>query len=192
MHICLITKDAYLFRYTELILGKKARVSSEYDDSADLVIYDCESGIKLPDSTTGIIKVSRSSADDTVPIPFPHTFLTDLIAATDEKPPLCLSDDGKRAFVKGKSVKLSAHEFRLLELLIRSGDDYTSREKIAKEVWGEASNGLINIYIHYLREKLETNDEKIIVSSRKYGYKISSAYLSPKSVSIPNEKGDTL
>ena len=35
----------------------------------------------------------------------------------------------------------------------------------------------MNVYIHYLREKLEADGEKIILSSRSHGYKIDEKYL---------------
>ena len=47
-----------------------------------------------------------------------------------------------------------------------------------KTVWGDgADGGVLNVYIHYLREKLEAGGEKIILSSRKQGYKIVEKYL---------------
>ena len=47
-----------------------------------------------------------------------------------------------------------------------------------RDVWGdECEGGVLNVYIHYLREKLETEGEKIIFSTRKMGYKIDKKYL---------------
>ena len=40
-----------------------------------------------------------------------------------------------------------------------------------------ADEKTVNVYIHYLREKLESGGEKIIISSRNMGYKIDSKYL---------------
>jgi DNA-binding response OmpR family regulator len=37
---------------------------------------------------------------------------------------------------------------------------------------------VLNVYVHYLREKLE-DGKKIIISSRKLGYKIDERYLTP-------------
>lgn len=181
MHISLITSDRYLFRYFELKMKKKATVIMTFDPAADIVIYDCESALELPETSAQIVRISRVGIPNTVSIPLPYAFFENLINSTQEKAPLSLSNDGKHAFVKGKAVKLTAHEFSLLSLLINGGDNYTTREEIAKKVWGEASDGLINIYVHYLREKLETGGEKIIVCSRKYGYKINDAFLKPKS-----------
>ena len=33
--------------------------------------------------------------------------------------------------------------------------------------------GVVNVYVHYLREKLEKNGERIIISTRNLGYKIN-------------------
>ena len=40
-----------------------------------------------------------------------------------------------------------------------------------------ADEGVLNVYVHYLREKLERGGEKIIISSRGLGYKIDEKYL---------------
>ena len=56
--------------------------------------------------------------------------------------------------------------------------DKLSREEILNAVWNnEADSGVINVYIHYLREKLELDGEKIILSSRKLGYAIDERFI---------------
>jgi len=53
----------------------------------------------------------------------------------------------------------------------------TSREELLSRVWGNDTDpGVLNVYVHYLREKLERGGEKIILSSRKCGYRISEKY----------------
>jgi DNA-binding response OmpR family regulator len=42
---------------------------------------------------------------------------------------------------------------------------------------GDKGEGLINVYVHYLREKLEVGGEKIINSSRKNGYAIDEKFI---------------
>ena len=64
-----------------------------------------------------------------------------------------------------------------MHLLCSADGEFVSREEILHSVWsGDADPGIINVYVHYLREKLE-DGEKIIVSSRKNGYKIDGRYL---------------
>ncbi len=178
MRISLITDDPYLTRYFKLKLEEKCDLITRFDQFADIVLYDCDSGLELPQTSTRLVKLSRRNIDGAISIPLPHRFFGDLLSSTDEKPSLLLSDDGKSAFLKGNEIKLTSHEYALLSLLIKGGENYTSRSEISKTVWANASDSLVNVYIHYLREKLESGGEKIIVSSRKYGYKINSAYLS--------------
>lgn len=73
-----------------------------------------------------------------------------------------------------KSV-LTEVEYRLFSALV-SRDGFTSREELSQTVWGEHESGLLNVYIHYLREKLEHSGERVIISSRKEGYKIDGKY----------------
>ncbi len=177
MKILMLTSDEFLYKkvYLELF-----GIHSLTDDSsirdASVLIYDCESGIPLPDFCGKIIKLSRYKNDGAYLLPLHIGRLEKLISGTD-MPRLSLSPDGKYAVLDGKAVKLTSHEYALLSLLICGGKSYTSREKIASEVWDNAKDGLINIYIHYLREKLESGGEKIIISSRKLGYKINEKYL---------------
>ena len=58
------------------------------------------------------------------------------------------------------------------------GGEFVSRDELSRAVWGEgADGGILNVYIHYLREKLESKGEKVIISSRRGGYKIDGKYL---------------
>ena len=78
----------------------------------------------------------------------------------------------------GEKIKLSEVEYRLLSLLHRTGGEYLTREELVREVWGEGQDeGVLNVYIHYLRSKLEGEGERIILSSRKSGYRLNKDYL---------------
>ena len=75
-----------------------------------------------------------------------------------------------------KKISLTEVEGKLLVELLKA-EEFVSRNSLLKSVWGANNDsGVINVYIHYLREKLEKSGEKIIISSRKYGYKISEKY----------------
>ena len=177
MRISVVTNDRYLFRLAELLLFGEATVTDSYDEGADVIIHDLDSGFTLPETGARVISVSREANEGAETLPISRQRLKDLVFSGEKKPPLSLSQDGKGAILKGRYIKLTAHEFSLLALLIKGGEKYTTREEISKGVWADASDGLINIYVHYLREKLETDGEKVIVSSRKYGYRINPAYL---------------
>ena len=82
------------------------------------------------------------------------------------------------AILYGERIKLTEVEFSLLSLLYSHGGKYVSRDEVLNKIWnGEADGGVINVYIHYLREKLEKHGEKIILSSRKNGYCIDEKFL---------------
>jgi DNA-binding response OmpR family regulator len=88
---------------------------------------------------------------------------------------LILTKDTRTVQLGDRSVKLTEVEFRLLSVLASAGaGEYVSRERLIREVWGEGvDGGVVNVYIHYLREKLEKDGERIIISSRREGYKIN-------------------
>lgn len=174
MRVCVITDDAYLMRKVELELSAIATVGCDAK-SCDFLIYDCDGRKEMPEFSGKIIKLSRSGAEDAEALPIARGRLEELIKS-DTAASISLYESDKSVMFKGRKIKLTSHEYSLLSLLL-SRDGYTSRETIAKEVWGEATDGLINIYIHYLREKLEADGDKVIISSRKYGYKINEKYL---------------
>ena len=46
-----------------------------------------------------------------------------------------------------------------------------SREELLREVWGEGqSAGVVNVYLHYLRKKLERGGNKLLYAVRGSGY----------------------
>jgi two-component system OmpR family response regulator len=61
--------------------------------------------------------------------------------------------------------------------LVNARGAAVSREVILDRVWhGDADGGIVNVYIHYLREKLETEGERIILASRGRGYSLTEKY----------------
>lgn len=72
---------------------------------------------------------------------------------------------------EGGETPLTPTEQRLLSLLKAANGAPVAREVLLREVWGEgASDGLLNLYIHYLREKLEKDGKRRIFASRGKGY----------------------
>ena len=178
MKIWVISRDKYLKRKIELELGNEHEVVFDCEGIADALIFDADSQDALPVFDGRIIKLSRSEeSDGAYQLPLPLGELKRLISKKDGALPLTVSKNAKMAYLRDKNIKLTTHEHALLSLLISGGGSYVSREKIAKNVWNGASDTLINVYVHYLREKLEADGDKIILSSRKYGYKINEKYI---------------
>ena len=77
----------------------------------------------------------------------------------------------------GQTIALTAREYALLELLMRHAREVVSRERILATVWrdqqGAASN-VIEVYVRYLRQKLETGGGKRLIHTvRGRGYCLS-------------------
>ena len=87
-----------------------------------------------------------------------------------------LTVDVKSREVKRGSVKidLSAREYSILEALIRNAGTVMTREKIENSVWNydyEGGTNVIDVYIRYLRKKIDDGfDTKLIHTVRGAGY----------------------
>ena len=73
-----------------------------------------------------------------------------------------------------EGINLTAQEFNLLEYLMRHPRQVLTREQIFQRIWGydfEGESNVIEVYIRYLRSKLETGDRsKLIHTIRGVGY----------------------
>ena len=72
------------------------------------------------------------------------------------------------------SIKLSTREFTILEYMIRNKERVLSREQIEQHIWNydyEGGTNVIDVYIRYLRKKIDKNFEpKLIHTIRGVGY----------------------
>jgi len=73
-----------------------------------------------------------------------------------------------------ENIELTAQEFDLLELLMRHPRQVLKREMIYEKIWGynfEGESNVIEVYIRYLRSKLENNGHsRLIHTIRGVGY----------------------
>ena len=176
-NICVYTSDRFL--YQKILLDAPEGTSVfPYDAKKewDICLWDIDSGIA---AAPGALTMSRKDGNADISIPFPIGTLTGLIEGDGVRgAPLSVSEEKRCAYLKGEAIKLTEVEFALLYAILKRGGEYAGREELLREVWdGKADAGIINVYIHYLREKLECHGEKIILSSRKQGYKIDGRFL---------------
>lgn len=71
--------------------------------------------------------------------------------------------DEKNLLVDGENVKLTATEFKILELLMRNPGRIYSAEEIYVKVWNEDGYGVENtvmVHIRHIREKIEINPKE--------------------------------
>ncbi len=73
-----------------------------------------------------------------------------------------------------RAIELTAKEFDLLEYLLAHPRQVLKRDQIMEQVWGYdflGDSNIIEVYIRYLRLKLEANNEKRLIQTvRSIGY----------------------
>lgn len=84
-------------------------------------------------------------------------------------------DTGTRQALRGdQTIPLTAKEYELLELFMRHPRQVLTRDVIFDRVWGYDFGGesnIIEVYIRYLRQKLEQNGEaRLLHTVRGMGY----------------------
>lgn len=83
-----------------------------------------------------------------------------------------LDCEGRRAFIAGKEIGLTAKEFELLELLMLNPDKVYSRESLLQLVWGPDYPGdvrTVDVHIRRLREKIEAKPSEPQYVHTKWG-----------------------
>ncbi len=85
---------------------------------------------------------------------------------------LKLDCDGRRLYIKGVEINLTAKEFDLLELLVLNPNKVYSRENLLKLVWGADYPGdvrTVDVHIRRLREKVEDSPSEPKYVHTKWG-----------------------
>ena len=176
--VAVFTKDKYLFQKIKLELYHCADtlLCEKAEDAADADTVLTDADTSMLSEILGIKMTRHGAGDGEISIPFPLGRIEALVNGTENRDALSVSEKERCAILHGRKIKLTEVEFSLLDILLKSGD-YVSREELLRKIWkNNADGGVINVYVHYLREKLETDGEKIIISSRKQGYKISEKF----------------
>jgi DNA-binding response OmpR family regulator len=182
--------------------GVHAAVSGSFDaivtdvmmpgvDGVELVRRLRESGRQTPvlmltarDSAEDVVRGLDAGADDYITKPFAFRVLLARLRAITrraERPQvarlqvedLVLDPVSREVTRGGKSIALTATEYRLLEFLMRRAGRAVSRSAIIEGVWGfeeDIEANTVDAFIR-LREKLDAGHErKVIQTVRGYGY----------------------
>ena len=87
---------------------------------------------------------------------------------------LILDRDTKKVTRAGNEIDLSAKEFMVLECLMRNKNIVMTRQQIEQNAWDfdfEGGSNVIDVYIRYLRKKIDAQyEQKLIHTVRGVGY----------------------
>lgn len=85
---------------------------------------------------------------------------------------ISLEREGRRVFLRGEEVNLTAKEYDLLELLMLNPNKVYSRENLLNIVWGYEYPGdvrTVDVHVRRLREKIEQNPSEPDYIHTKWG-----------------------
>jgi two-component system OmpR family response regulator len=91
---------------------------------------------------------------------------------------LTLDEDSYEVFRDGTQIELTATEFELLRFLMRNPRRVLSKAQILDRVWSYDFGGkssVVEIYISYLRKKIDAGREPMIHTVRGAGYMLKTA-----------------
>ena len=155
------------------------KLRSELGCDAPVIILSAKTAVG---DKVGLLKLG---ADDYITKPFePEEVLARIEAAlrrvgkeaTNDKPlthrALTLSPSLRKATLAGQELALTAHEFDILELLMRQPEKVYTRESLYEQVWhggyyGE--NNTVNVHVSNIRKKLKAIDPDADYIQTVYG-----------------------
>lgn len=135
------------------------------------------------------VRLLDSGADDYMVKPFHFDELLSrinaLIRRSDQKyrlnpkiinlGPVKINKDEYSVYLNGKKSELSPTEYKLLCYLADNRNKAVTRTRILNSVWGinyQNNTNVVDVYISYLRSKLETDGQKLIHTIKGVGYMI--------------------
>ena len=114
--------------------------------------------------------IMRRTAHGTVSAPQPQQANQDIVDGD-----LRLDTQGRRLFIQGNEINVTAREFDLLKLLVMHPNKVYSREELLNLIWGYEYPGdvrTVDVHIRRLREKIEKNpsEPKYVYTKWGVGY----------------------
>jgi two-component system OmpR family response regulator len=138
------------------------------------------------DKSADIIRGLRLGANDYLPKPFHfEELLARIEVQLRNHSPLLSSQKSVGDFTfdeeqhlisyKEKALHLAPKEFKLLSYFLWNPNQVLTKDAILTHVWGYDFNGdgnIVEVYVRYLRDKLEDSSHRIIQTIRGVGYRL--------------------
>lgn len=89
-----------------------------------------------------------------------------------------VAPSSREVFIEGESVYLTQKEYDLFYYLLENKNRVMSRDQIIEAVWGYdyfGDTNTVDVYVRYLRKKLDKETPSIITSVRGVGYIIKES-----------------
>ncbi len=185
--VCILAPEGALSRLLALECRDAGKSTLYVTDAAalpaaDLFLIDADARDVLPPAGnvlrygTALFDTAREEDGRTVTEwrrPFSLASLRALLASGGAlSEGLALLPDGETVRLGTALIPLTPTEYACLATLAAAKGAPVSREALYAAVWGEGAprDELVNLYIHYLRRKLETDGRRRILSLRGRGY----------------------
>ena len=176
--ICILSDDASFSRMLMLELTDRGRRVTLTDSEgalpeAEIYLIDAD---RYPDAAPNgrVLRYGFSVAEDgegALRRPFTLTALAEATAGGAVRRGLFLLPKECAVRLDGAHIRLTRLEYALLARLAAADGAPVAKEALRREVFGEESDeGVVNVYIHYLRRKLEGGGRRLIYALRGQGY----------------------
>lgn len=177
--ICVLSADAAFAQmlrleledagYSVSVLHREKKLPS-----APIYLVDRDAFPSTEPPASRLIGYGKSASSDPIFLLRPF-LLSDLISAVrgegKRERGITLAPDGASVTLHGTRIPLTPKEYALLACLVRASGAPVSRADLLREVWEEGSDeGVVTVYLHYLRKKLERGGKKILYAVRGSGY----------------------
>ena len=189
LDVCIVSADRIYAQWIKLELiekGKSASVSEAlaFAPSAKIYIIDIDTVPFAQKSDSRIIYFGRSEKPpkEKGVIYLVRPFTSDELLSACEQACfyssglMCTETDtsnqGHSVIYGGEEYMLTEKEYILYEILRDADGEHVDRLSICERLWGKYDGNSLNLYIHYLRQKLEHNGTKAIRAHRGKGYSL--------------------
>lgn len=170
MRILLVSRNRYLWQKLRLLRpSDEVTMADTPSDDYERIIWDADTAGGNAREDAIILSSAPDAELDTAFSP--EELSAALGEAQGER--ITVNTATRTVTLDSERIRLTEVEFALLLKLYENIGSFVPRSELIYAVWGsEGNDSLINVYVHYLREKLERGSEKIIFSSRSLGYKL--------------------